>query len=138
MKFKKNSRHSHRRKEHPHSSHSHIPYLGLDPRNGVPIQCQFCSGKSFRRSSLRGDDFTQVLMMRYPVRCLRCNQRQLVSFTVASLALSSSVRPRRRHRPVDPSARWIDFTRHPDLPKPFSTEPTEPAPSTEEEEHSSH
>jgi hypothetical protein len=136
MNFKKNSRHSHRRKDRSHSART--PYLGLDPRNGVPIQCQFCSGRSFRRSSLRGDDFTQILMMRYPVRCLRCNQRQLVSFTVASLSLSSSERPRRRHRPVDPSARWIDFTRHPDLPKPFSTESDEPAPSPKQEEHSSH
>src|SRR5207248_481855 len=59
MKFKNEFDGQRRRKEHPHSSHTHTPYLGLDPRNGVPIQCQFCSGKAFRRSTLRGDDFTQ-------------------------------------------------------------------------------
>ena len=60
--------------------------------------------------------------MRYPVRCLRCSQRQMVSFTVASLSLSSSVKPRRKHRPIDPSTRWVDFTKHPEILKPPSTE----------------
>jgi DNA-directed RNA polymerase subunit RPC12/RpoP len=108
-----------RRRERPHSSHSHTPYLGLDPYNGVPIQCQYCSGQSFRRSTLRVDDFIQILRMRYPVRCLRCGQRQLVSYTVASLSISSSIKPRRRHRPVAPSKPWVDFTRHPDAPNPL-------------------
>ena len=57
--------------------------------------------------------------MRFPVRCIRCGQRQMVSYTVASLAVSSSLKPRRRHRPVDPSKRWIDFTKHPDAPNPL-------------------
>jgi hypothetical protein len=133
MKFK-NDHGTHRRR--PHSSHSRTPYLGSDPRNGVPIRCQFCSGQTFRRSTLRGDDFTDILLMRYPVRCLRCSQRQLVSFTIASLSLSSSVKPRRKHRPMDLSARWVDFTKHPDPRMPGATESTEPAPSTEQELHS--
>ena len=130
MKFKNEYEGSRRRKEHSHSSHQRTPYLGLDPYNGVPIQCQFCSGQSFRRSTLRGDDFAQILLMRYPVRCLRCGQRQMVSYTIASLALSSSIKPRRRHRPVDPSKRWIDFTKHPDAPNPLAPTPNE------EESHS--
>jgi hypothetical protein len=111
-----------RRRDHPHTR---TPYLGLDPFHGVPIQCQFCSGQNFRRSSLRSDDFSQILLMRYPVRCLRCGQRQMASYTIASLALSSSIKPRRRHRPVDPSKRWIDFTKHPDAPNPLVPSPTE-------------
>jgi len=130
MKFKNEYESSRRRKERPHSTHSHTPYLGVDPYHGVPIQCQFCSGQSFRRSTLRSDDFSEILLMRYPVRCLRCGQRQMVSYTIASLALSSSIKPRRRHRPVDPSKRWVDFTKHPDAPNPLA-----PAP-TEEESHS--
>jgi hypothetical protein len=129
MRFENEFETTRRRKERPHSSRK-TPYLGLDPLNGVPIQCQFCSGQSFRRSTLRGDDFTQLLLMRYPVRCLRCGQRQLVSYTVASLSISSSIKPRRRHRPADPSKRWIDFTKHPDAPNPLV-----PA-QTEEESHS--
>jgi len=129
MKFTNKYEGSRKRTEHPHSQ-SRTPYLGVDPYHGIPIQCQFCSGQSFRRSSLRGDDFTQIMLMRYPVRCLRCGQRQLVSYIVASLAFSSSFKPRRRHRPVDPSRRWIDFTRHPNTPNPLSPSPTE------EESHS--
>ncbi len=134
MKFKNEFESPRKRKERPHSPKSHTPYLGLEPLNGVPIQCQFCSGQSFRRSTLRGDDFSQIFLMRYPVRCLRCGGRQLVSFTVASLSLSSSIKPRRRHRPADPSVRWIDFTKHPEILKPPSAESGAPA---EQESHSS-
>jgi len=55
------------------------------------IQCQFCSGRSFRRSRLRKSDLIQILRMRYPVRCLRCGERQMVNFMVAGLAISSKV-----------------------------------------------
>jgi hypothetical protein len=130
MKFENEYEGARRRRHGPHSSDKRIPYLGLDPYHGVPIHCQFCSGQEFRRSTLRGEDFSEILFMRYPVRCLRCGQRQLASFTVASLAVSSRIKPRRRHRPVDPSKRWIDFTRHPDAPNPLTPSPTE------EESHS--
>jgi hypothetical protein len=120
MKFKNEYKSSRRRVEHPHSSHKRTPYLGVDPYHGVAIQCHFCSGQDFRRSTLRSDDFTSILLMRYPVRCIRCGQRQMVSYTIASLSLSSSVKPRRKHRPHDPSKRWIDFTKHPDAPNPLT------------------
>lgn len=73
----------------------------LPPRIGAPIYCQFCPGQDFRRSRLRSGDLRHLLLMRYPVRCLRCGQRQVVSFTVAGLSLSSSTRqprPQRRER----------------------------------------
>ena len=59
---------------------------------GVPICCLYCPGQEFRRSRLRSEDLRELLRMRYPVRCLRCSQRQTVSFTVAALSLSSSTR----------------------------------------------
>jgi hypothetical protein len=135
MKFENEYESDRKRRHRRHSSPKPTPYLGLDPYNGVPIQCQFCSGKDFRRSSLRSEDFSEILLMRYPVRCLRCGQRQMVSYTIASLAISSSIKPRRRHRPVDPSKRWIDFTKHPDAPNPLVSAPTTPT-QTEEESHS--
>ena len=64
--------------------------------DGVPIQCQFCVGQTFRRSRLRAADLPQLLLMRYPVRCARCSQRQSVSFTVASVSIPSYVRHRHR------------------------------------------
>jgi hypothetical protein len=135
MKFENEYESDRKRRHRRHSSPKPTPYLGLDPYHGVPIQCQFCSGKDFRRSSLRSEDFSEILLMRYPVRCLRCGQRQMVSYTIASLAISSSIKPRRRHRPVDPSKRWIDFTKHPDAPNPLVSAPMTPT-QTEEESHS--
>ncbi len=64
--------------------------------SGVPLQCQFCIGQSFRRSRLRAGDIPQLLLMRYPVRCARCSQRQSVSFTVAAVSIPSYIRHRHR------------------------------------------
>jgi hypothetical protein len=70
-----------------------------EDRAGVPIRCQYCVGQSFRRSRLRSDDVRSIFLMRYPVRCLRCAQRQLVSFTLAGISLPANARTQRRRRP---------------------------------------
>jgi DNA-directed RNA polymerase subunit RPC12/RpoP len=70
-------------------------YSDASATSGVPIRCQYCSYQNFRRSSLRATDLTQILLMRYPVRCMRCGQRQMVSFTVAGLSLPPSSKPHR-------------------------------------------
>lgn len=59
---------------------------------GISIQCQFCVGRNFRRSRWRKGDIKHLLLMRYPVRCLRCSQRQWVSFSVAGISLPSHVK----------------------------------------------
>ena len=59
---------------------------------GIAIQCQFCVGRNFRRSRLRRTDVKQLLLLRYPVRCLRCSQRQMVSFSVAGISVPSHVK----------------------------------------------
>jgi len=51
-----------------------------------------CSGQEFRRSRLRNDDITHLLLLTYPVRCLRCSERQYVSLVVAALSISSNIR----------------------------------------------
>ncbi len=66
--------------------------LGHAHSAGLPVQCQFCVGREFRRSRLRVADVKQILSLRYPVRCLRCNQRQMVSFSVAGLSLPAHTR----------------------------------------------
>lgn len=80
-------------------------------RGAMPIQCQYCSGQSFRRSRLRSEDFWQMVLMRYPVRCLRCSQRQMVSFTIAGLSLSSLTK---HTRPVRTEETWKHWTESPD------------------------
>ena len=75
------------------------PLPSVAGSKGVPIQCQFCIGQRFRRSRLRVSDIKHLLLMRYPVRCLFCSQRQMVSFTVAGVSLPSHVRqPKKRKR----------------------------------------
>ena len=95
-----------RRKDRSRSSKARTSYFGAQPRKGVPIQCQYCSGQTFRRSTVRSEDLTEIFLMRYPVRCLRCSQRQMVSFTIASLSLSSSIKPHRKPRTLDSSSHW--------------------------------
>lgn len=75
----------------------------------MPIQCQYCSGQTFRRSRLRSEDFWQMFLMRYPVRCLRCSQRQMVSFTVAGISYSSLTK---HARPTRAGETWRDWTEH--------------------------
>lgn len=104
------------RRHRPHSSLDETSYLGGGAFKGVPLQCQYCSGQTFRRSSLRGEDFTQLLLMRYPVRCLRCSQRQRVSFTVAGISLSSKVKPKRPSRGTPTAGAWTEPTESADPP----------------------
>jgi hypothetical protein len=101
------SRDDNRTRQRPRSSYNDDIYRDHTMSSGTPLRCQFCSGQSFRRSTLRGADFLQIFLMRYPVRCLRCSQRQLVSFTVAGISVSSSVRPA---RPVHTSKNWSEPT----------------------------
>jgi len=51
--------------------------------------CQFCSSRKFLRSGLRGADIAAILLLHYPVRCLRCRQRQFTDFLTASMALTA-------------------------------------------------
>ena len=77
-----------------HASHANPHHSS----SGVPIRCQFCAGQRFRRSRLRFADIKQLLLMTYPVRCLFCSQRQMVSFTVAGVSLPSHVKqPKKKH-----------------------------------------
>ena len=106
MKFGIDNNDSSRRRRR--TSHEREPLFGVDPQNGAPIRCQYCTGQSFRRSSLRSQDLTEILLMRYPVRCLRCSQRQLVSFTVAGLSISSSIKINKRRRQSVLPEHWKD------------------------------
>lgn len=92
--------HSKRSNERHHSSYSGgsgTAYYG----GGVEIQCQFCPGQAFRRSRLRIQDLQGLFLMRYPVRCLRCGQRQAVSFAVASVSVPSHIKQRRHRRSAE-------------------------------------
>jgi hypothetical protein len=80
----------------------------LPKRHGQPIRCEYCIGQQFRRSRLQTDDLRDLLLMRYPVRCLRCGERQLCSFTVAALSKSSTTRQPRPKRETPDERNWTE------------------------------
>jgi ribosomal protein L37E len=57
----------------------------LQRARGV-VACAFCGNPQFRRSRLRASDIPELLMLRYPLRCTRCGQRQYNNLYVALLA----------------------------------------------------
>ncbi len=67
------------------------------------------------------DDWKQVFLMRYPVRCLRCSQRQMVSFTLAGISVPSHVK-QRRARHDQQQKHWTQPVKESLRPKP--TRPT--------------
>lgn len=91
--------------------HSFYPYdegriPGVDIALQMSMQCKFCRAQGFRRSSLRITDMKYLFLLRYPVRCLRCSKRQMVSFVVARISEPSRAKQRRaRHRAAREKAR---------------------------------
>jgi hypothetical protein len=73
------------------------PAHSTPPESPVPLAsyvrerggCQFCKGRRFLRSGFRGSDVRSLFLLHYPVRCLRCRQRQFTDFLTASLALAA-------------------------------------------------
>lgn len=58
----------------------------MDVPDGV-IACSFCANTQFRRSRVRTYDLKEILLLRYPLRCTRCNQRQYGSYFTAGISL---------------------------------------------------
>jgi DNA-directed RNA polymerase subunit RPC12/RpoP len=87
------------------------PYTNVPLARGMPLRCQHCSGQTFRRSTLRSADAWEIVLMRYPVRCLHCSQRQMVSFTVAGISLPSGIKPQ---KPASTPPHWTDLPRDSD------------------------
>lgn len=69
-------------------------------------QCEFCAGKSFRRSHLQVKDLLSLLLFRYPVRCMSCSKRQAVSLLLAQRATSSAVKQVRTARAKNEWSGW--------------------------------
>lgn len=75
--------------------------------HGGTVACGFCGNTRFRRSRLRFHDIRELLLLRCPVRCTRCGQRQYNSYAVAGLAL-----PQKTHGPrlAKGSETWKSWT----------------------------
>ncbi len=53
--------------------------------------CGFCGHAGFRRSRVRFTDVLQFLLLKYPVRCTRCGQRQYVPLRIALQARAAKL-----------------------------------------------
>lgn len=47
------------------------------------MKCPICDSTKLRTSHLRAMDFPRLLLLRYPVRCLRCRERQYAGIVMA-------------------------------------------------------
>ena len=79
----------------------------LDIPEGV-IACQYCGNTRFRRSRVRIFDLREVLLLRYPMRCMRCNQRQYGSYLTAGLALAPKTHGPRIARGSETWKAWTE------------------------------
>jgi hypothetical protein len=59
------------------------------------IYCHFCGQSKFRISRFRTSDLSQMLLLRFPVRCLTCGQRAH-TFVYQFQKLRSARKARRR------------------------------------------
>lgn len=85
--------------------YSATPTMELEP--GV-IGCAFCANVKFRRSRVRFHDLRELLLLRYPMRCMRCNQRQYGYFLTAALALSPRSLSARVSRGAETWKAWTE------------------------------
>lgn len=115
-----------RKLHRPRSSYNQAVAGSMISGAGIAIQCQFCPGNTFRRSHLRSTDFWDLVLMRYPVRCLRCSQRQAVSYTIAGLSLPSHA-SHGKHSVKRNDATWKNFTEAPSgIARVITIKPTPP------------
>ncbi len=130
MKFENEYEGSRRRKERPHSSHKHTRTSDSTPTTAFRSSASSAPAKTSAAPLCAATTSPRFCSCAIPSAASAAVSARWSAYTVASLSLSSSIKPRRRHRPVDPSKRWIDFTKHPDAPNPLAPTPTE------EESHS--
>ena len=87
----------------PYAEHSPV----LDIPAGV-IACQFCGNTRFRRSRLRLEDVLESFLLRLPLRCMRCNQRQYGDFLAWSMATGTKAHEPRLARGNETWKSWTE------------------------------
>ncbi len=100
-----------------------LPYTErpmLELREGS-LACDACGYSRFRRSRIRFGDVKELVMMRFPMRCLRCGKREYHDFALAML----SGRSKEHGRLSEGTDTWKSWTRSssdvPTSARPLST-----------------
>jgi hypothetical protein len=47
------------------------------------MECKLCGSTKFRVSRLRVPDLSQLIFLRYPIRCRTCYKREFINFFAA-------------------------------------------------------
>lgn len=92
----------------------------VELRKGA-VGCPFCGNSRFRRSRLRFTDLVEVLMLRYPVRCTRCSQRQFTDLYIAMMSYPPKYRGERMAQGQDSWKNWTGQSAPSSSVRPLST-----------------
>ncbi len=92
----------------------------LDIPQGV-VACQFCGNTRFRRSRVRLGDVKEFLLLRLPLRCMRCNQRQYGYVLTSAVAVGTKTHGPRLARGGDTWKAWTEQEMDGKLHRPMTT-----------------
>ncbi len=92
----------------------------LDIPAGV-VACQFCGYTRFRRSRVRLADIKELLLLRLPLRCMRCNQRQYGMVVTSALAIGTRNHGPRAAQTQDTWKSWTEQGLDGKLHRPMTT-----------------
>lgn len=92
----------------------------VELRRGA-VGCPFCGNGQFRRSRLRFTDLAEMLMLRYPVRCTRCSQRQFTDLYIAMMSYAPKYRGEKLTQGQDSWKSWTGQTSHSQSVRPLTT-----------------
>ncbi|HEY9136650.1 MAG TPA: hypothetical protein VIM67_00140 [Terriglobus sp.] len=92
----------------------------VELRKGA-VGCPFCGNSHFRRSRLRFTDLAEILMLRYPVRCTRCSQRQFTDLYIAMMSYPPKFRGERMAQDHDSWKNWTGQSASSSSVRPLST-----------------
>lgn len=100
------------------------PYAEQSPVLDIPsgvVACLFCGNTRFRRSRVRLSDMLEALLLRFPLRCMRCNQRQYGSYLTASIATGTRAHGPHLSKGQDTWKSWTERETGSKLHRPMST-----------------
>ena len=83
------------------------------------LGCEFCGYNRFRRSRFRFPDLLELLRLRYPMRCMRCSQRQYHDVNLALLSVGPKAEGPRIAEGIETWQNWTRSTPQ----TPLSTRP---------------
>jgi DNA-directed RNA polymerase subunit RPC12/RpoP len=95
--------------EHKSAVQAYREYPTVELGDGV-VGCEYCGYNRFRRSRVRFPDLFEAARMRFPMRCMRCSQRQYQSVDIFLLSAPAKSHGPRLAAGVDTWQNWTKST----------------------------